>query len=534
MTLPQKISITLIFLCAIGIAATVVFATVYADNPGPNPECTDANGNDRVDIDELFDVIDAYFNGTSCLPAEPSPMATPGTPGTTSTPEPSPTPPSEEPSPTPDTDEESLSQMIERLRPSVVKLLNESGTRMGSGVIFKTDDQNAYIITNYHVVDNIIDVKVTVEDANIYDGTVVGVNPKSDLAVVRICCGTFTKADFGNSLDLNVGDPVVAIGYPFDDLQPTANEKPGRVIVPGIATVTMGIVSAFRYSTPRAAEIIQTDTPVNPGNSGGPLLNTAGQIVGINTFILSETEGLNYAISETTVQEHIPDLLDGKSPPEVVERDPIITYWPLAGPDAGHFHHDPTDSKIGRISLGVGIRSNVRASAWFSNPYNANDHPFSYGFMLRSNPQNHLRVYVHSNGNLYIVQWTREQGFQTPTTFDVSGLLRTEANQYNGLTVITLDNIVSVFLNGQTIADADGNTFFPLGPDTGPGYFYIINGVEAGSERQGAITLYDNLYVNALIYQTASQEEAMAELLDKMTRQRSIQPPDEHLHQNHN
>ena len=519
MTKPLTL-LTAFTLCAIVIVATVIFATVSADNPERDPQCVDRNGNDKVDIDELFDVIDAYFNGTSCLPSQSQPSATPQ-PGT-----PTPTP-----SPTPDIGQESLSQMVERLRPSVVKIVNDNDSGQGTGAIFKTDDQTAYIVTNYHVVDNTIKVKVTVEDTTVYDGTIVGVNRQRDLAVVRICCGTFTKAEFGDSNQLNIGDPVTAIGYALDSFQPTSLEEPARVIVPGVATVTRGIVSAFRYSTRMDAQIIQTDTPVNAGSSGGPLLNANGQIVGINTFslVIFFSDGLHYAISEATVQELLPDLLVGKSPPQVVDREPIVLRDPLLAADAGHFHHNPSNNRFGIVSTGTGVQSDVLAGAQFVNPHDGQNHPFSYGFMFRQNPQSHLRVFVHSNGTLQVTLWTQDQGFQDIATFNVTELLQTGDSQYNSLDVITLGNVISLFLNTQIIADSDGNTAFPLGPNTGPGYSYIINGPVTGTERQEATTLYEDLYVSSLTYQLGTQDQALAELLDQATRQRSMGPPAEQL-----
>jgi len=171
----------------------------------------------------------------------------------------------------------------------------------GSGVIV---DPKGYLITNYHVVshaaDASADVKVEVElsDGSKYQAEIVGSDPASDLAVLKINASDLTAAPWGKSSDLEVGDPVLAIGNPF-----------------GLAhTVTAGIVSA----TGRTAIVehvnyenfLQTDAAVNPGNSGGPLVNMKGQIVGINTAIVGPTyQGISFAIPSDVVRKVYDQLI---------------------------------------------------------------------------------------------------------------------------------------------------------------------------------------------------------------------------------
>ena len=118
--------------------------------------------------------------------------------------------------------------MIRRARPAVVRIENSTGT--GSGAIFETQGQTAYIITNQHVVDGDAEVSVSVNDSAYYRGTVLGTDSVRDLAVVRICCGSFSKLPFGDAARLQPGDEVVTIGYALG--------------LPGEATITRGIVSA--------------------------------------------------------------------------------------------------------------------------------------------------------------------------------------------------------------------------------------------------------------------------------------------------
>lgn len=154
---------------------------------------------------------------------------------------------------------------------------------MGSGVIVSSD---GYLLTNYHVIEQAEDIKVTLYDRRTFRATVVGVDPKTDLAVIKINAKDLPVAPWGNSDNLQVGDFVLAIGNPY-----------------GLThTVTMGIISATGRADVGIADyedFIQTDAAINPGNSGGPLVNIKGEIIGINTAIFSRTggyQGIGFAV----------------------------------------------------------------------------------------------------------------------------------------------------------------------------------------------------------------------------------------------
>ena len=165
----------------------------------------------------------------------------------------------------------------------------------GSGVIV---DAEGYIITNYHVVDHATDVNVELSDGSKHRAQVVGIDPATDLAVLKIGAANLTAAPWGKSSDLEVGDPVLAIGNPF-----------------GLArTVTAGILSATgRHAVVEHVnyqDFLQTDAAVNPGNSGGPLVNMKGQIVGINTAIVGPTyQGISFAIPSDMVHQVYDQLI---------------------------------------------------------------------------------------------------------------------------------------------------------------------------------------------------------------------------------
>jgi S1-C subfamily serine protease len=169
-----------------------------------------------------------------------------------------------------------------------------SGARLegaGSGFIFAPD---GYIITNAHVVTGARKITVTLADAHDQDGTLVGTDAETDVAVVRISSPDskpLPAAQLGDSDKLQVGQLVIAIGSPIG-LQ---------------STVTAGIVSALHRTLPGFGgqlieDIIQTDAAVNPGNSGGPLMNSLGEVIGINVAIVQAAQGLSFAIPINTVK----------------------------------------------------------------------------------------------------------------------------------------------------------------------------------------------------------------------------------------
>lgn len=238
----------------------------------------------------------------------PAPSPTPtttATPTPTFTPSPAPTPtpvPTPSPSPTP-----SLVDMVERVRPSIVLILVELSTgenSSGSGVIFQTksSERTALILTNYHVVEEARELTVVVNEKTPYAGTVLGIDPRRDLAVVQIFGNAEFKAlPFADTSAIR-GAEVVAIGYPLGLKE---------------ASVTRGIVSAIRYDSEADRHLIQTDAAINPGNSGGPLLSMQGEIVGVNTYSLIRPdwglESLHFAISERTVRPLLPGLTTGST-----------------------------------------------------------------------------------------------------------------------------------------------------------------------------------------------------------------------------
>jgi serine protease Do len=172
------------------------------------------------------------------------------------------------------------------------------GTSSGSGVIISND---GYIVTNNHVVADAAEIQVTLDDKREYAAKVIGTDPSTDLALIKVEAQRLIPVQFGNSDSIRVGEWVLAVGNPFN-LE---------------STVTAGIVSAKGRSiniledTYSIESFIQTDAAVNPGNSGGALVNTNGELVGINTAIITKSgryEGYSFAIPVNLAMKVIRDL----------------------------------------------------------------------------------------------------------------------------------------------------------------------------------------------------------------------------------
>jgi serine protease Do len=183
-------------------------------------------------------------------------------------------------------------QMPQRQQPRI-----EHG--LGTGVIISPD---GYIVTNNHVVDGATDVRVTMSDRRILPAKVVGTDPLTDLAVIKIEGRDLPNVPWGDSTRLHPGQTVLAFGNPF-----------------GFRfTVTRGIVSALNRPNPssddarKPGQFIQTDAAINPGNSGGPLVNARGEVVGINTFLISASgsfSGMGFAIPTQIVRPTVEKLI---------------------------------------------------------------------------------------------------------------------------------------------------------------------------------------------------------------------------------
>ena len=181
---------------------------------------------------------------------------------------------------------------------------NQSRRSNGSGFVW---DKLGHIVTNYHVVANVDKVEVQFSDGSEFLAKVVGLDPNSDLAVIKLETNdlSFTPLDLGNSNEVNVGNYTFAIGSPF-----------GQEF-----SMTSGIVSAIKRTVPSQnstftiPNVIQTDAAINPGNSGGPLLDMNGKVIGINSQIITQNggnAGIGFAVPVNTAKAIVPTLIKGE------------------------------------------------------------------------------------------------------------------------------------------------------------------------------------------------------------------------------
>jgi S1-C subfamily serine protease len=191
-------------------------------------------------------------------------------------------------------------KVVETIGPAVIGVRRTNHTRnlydgAGSGVIVSPD---GYALTNNHVVRGAGRVEGILHDGSIAEAEIVGADPDTDLALLRLTGSRHQSADLGDSDDLRVGELAIAMGNPLG-LQ---------------ATVTVGVVSALRRTLRGESgrlieDVIQTDAALNPGNSGGALVDGRGAVVGINTAIIGGAQGICFAVPSNTARSIIPDLM---------------------------------------------------------------------------------------------------------------------------------------------------------------------------------------------------------------------------------
>ncbi len=267
----------------------------------------------------------------------------------------------------------------------------------GSGVFVS---QDGYIVTNNHVVDGADEINVTLTNKKSYKATVIGTDPSTDLAVIKIEGANFPYLVYGNSDDVKLGQWVLAIGYPLNlDV-----------------TVSAGIVSAKarsininqRQSKTPIESFIQTDAAVNPGNSGGALINTNGELVGINSAIASPTgyyTGYSYAIPVNIVKKVIADMVKFGS----VQRAFIGISYPAEGlPEKEQINLDKEYGNAWKTNDGVFVLGVLDGSAAASAGIKEKDIITKInGTQITSGPQMQEQISLYKPGDKVSVSYLR-------------------------------------------------------------------------------------------------------------------------------
>ncbi len=243
--------------------------------------------------------------------------------------------------------ENQITESVEKLSESVVSINSTKIARdfrfglvplegAGSGVIV---DARGYIITNNHVIDDADRVQIHLKDGRTFVGEVVGADPATDIAVIRVEGDNLPAAKLGDSEKLKVGQIALAIGNTLG--------------LPGGPTVSLGVISALGRPLPGADFIfeglIQTDAAINPGNSGGPLADLDGEVTGINTAMIPFAQGVGFAIPINTVKRVVEQIL---------EKGRVIRPWlGISGTDLNSAiirrYNLPTDSGVLLVDISL-------------------------------------------------------------------------------------------------------------------------------------------------------------------------------------
>lgn len=206
-----------------------------------------------------------------------------------------------------------IADAVDKVYDSVVVIENYINDRVGSsgtGFVFKTDDKYGYILTNYHVIDNSKKIVVTFTNNKKIEASLVGIDEYSDIAVLKVDkSDVISVAQIGNADSLRVGDTTFTVGAPLD------SSVYSWTVTRGILSGKNRLVEVAINNTNSVMEVLQTDAAINSGNSGGPLCNSNGEVVGITNMKIasSSIEGMGFAIPIDTAIKTANDLIEGKT-----------------------------------------------------------------------------------------------------------------------------------------------------------------------------------------------------------------------------
>ncbi len=396
-----------------------------------------------------------------------APTATP-----TNTPIPTPTPtltPTPTATRTTDTTLD-VADVVEQARSGVVYIEGTSGT--GSGFVV---DSDGYIMTNEHVISGQSRLTVVFDNGARLTATVFASDATRDIALLKVTSGgNLTVLPFAPSV--REGDEVVALGHPLN--------------LGGSMTITKGIVSAFRIR--RGVSLIQTDAAINLGNSGGPLLNLKGEVVGMNTSILRDirgedhfAQGIGFAIKFDVLVERLEVMKSGQSFAPTPTPRAVATQTPslLFGPKSGSIEHDLDDDLIDVYQTDTWLSDGI-VEARFFNPYSDQDGLWSSGFLFRHNKVNVFHIVaVRSSGSWYH-HLRKDDGESEPfLAGNYSTHISTTSSGSNHIRIIMRGSEGWLFINGAFVDKLDLGGLTEAGSVSAVGSYFRDDGIKGNSTR---------------------------------------------------
>jgi S1-C subfamily serine protease len=352
-------------------------------------------------------------------------------------------------------------------RSAVVRI---EGTR-GSGSGFVIDPEG-HILTNAHVVERVGELEVVLEDGSRWEPDLVGIDSDHYVALLKITAGS-PLAFLPLASTVRAGESVVALGFPL--------------ALEGGLTVTTGIISSLERVLDQVVHL-QTDAAINPGSSGGPLLNLRGQVVGMNTSGIPSrlAQGIGFAIRHDELTGLLPALRSGRLAPSMPSQQPnegMPSGGADFGPASGTLAHDPDD---GFIESGTASfdQADFIIEATFQNPFSAAAGGFDYGFKFRDAGGDAYFLTVASDAS-----WRLFYGDDPPRTVVGQGRMprfRDGVGESNHLSLIAVGERGWLFGNGELVSELQ------IDAATGAGAVAVITGYYSGHEVDGAFTRFES------------------------------------------
>ena len=380
-----------------------------------------------------------------------------------------------------------MSDVVESARQSVVHVVRSAGGS-GSGFIV---DSAGYILTNEHVVSGGGRLTVILDDGTRKSASVMVSDATLDIALLKIDTPHQLPA-LSFATKAREGEQVIALGYPFSD------ELGGEM------TTTVGIVSAFR--TLGGVDYVQTDAAVNFGNSGGPLLNLRGEVVGMNTWVIRKdlAEGLNLAIRYDLLAAELGAMILTAEAAPTATPKPEASSKIVFGPVSESIPHDPDDGFLEIYDSYTWLADAV-VEARFLNPYSPQEGEWDFGILFRYRQGREYNLFhaviIHSNGSWHHQLRTNEEENHRLASGD-SEYIATGTHEYNDVRIIAFEDEGTLFINDNYIATLD------LSGLTGEGSVVIATEWFADTGIKGKSTAFENFTVRErkLVYGPVSGE----------------------------